>query len=572
MRYAAAIWTRRWSMLIAASLVVSLNVTQPSAAAKVQPAPDSALAGRPSPDQSDSSAKSQPISLTVNAVTGSSISIGWSGRGGNPRSGGVAGYRLFRDGLLVDSTSGNTYTFTDLSCDTSYALGVAAVNQRGSQGSMSVVVARTGACTDTTAPTMPGNLHVVSSSTSTLTIGWDASTDPNGVTYGIYQGGRQIDTTTQTTYTLSNLPCGTNQALAVDAYDSAGNHSLPALLTAGTAACTDTTPPTMPRNLHVLPSTSTSTLTIGWDASTDTNGVAGYGIYQAGHQVDTTTQTTYTFSNLPCGTIQALAVDAYDKAGNRSPQALLTAGTAACADTAPLPIAGQGYSKVFADEFNSLDRSVWDDHIWYDDPPSSAWAPTQYVDNGIFHLVSRRNDLYPGCTTNCYPIITATTLSSGKSFQYGYFEARMRWTKGAGSWPAFWLLSTGWAKTGSCATPAGELDVMEGQGTEPNVLYGTIHKDSASRCGGDAQNGNNWQPVGIDLTAGFHTYAALWTATTVSWYLDDKLVMAAPTYSTDNQPMFLLLQMWSGGWTSGPTSATPLELQTEVDWVHVWQK
>jgi len=466
-------------MLIAASLVVSLNVTQLSAAAKVRPAPDSALAGRPSPDQSDSSAKSQPISLTVTVVTASSISIGWSGRGGNPRSGGVAGYRLFRDGLFVDSTSGNTYTFTDLSCDTSYALGVAAVDKRGSQGTMSVVVARTGACTDTTAPTMPGNLHVVSSSTSTLTIGWDASTDANGVTYGIYQGG---------------------------------------------------------------------------------------------HQIDTTTQTTYTLSNLPCGTIQALAVDAYDKAGNRSPQALLTAGTAACADTVPLPIAGQGYRKVFADEFNSLDRSVWDDHIWYDDPPSPAWAPTQYVDNGIFHLVSRRNDLYPGCTTNCYPIITATTLSSGKSFQYGYFEARMRWTKGPGSWPAFWLISTGWAKTGSCATPSGELDVMEGQGTEPNVLYGTIHKDSASRCGGDNQNGNNYQPVGIDLTAGFHTYAALWTATTVSWYLDDRLVMAAPTYSTDNQPMFLLLQMWSGGWTSGPTSATPLELQTEVDWVHVWQK
>jgi hypothetical protein len=48
--------------------------------------------------------------------------------------------------------------------------------------------------------------------------------------------------------------------------------------------------------------------------------------------------------------------------------------------------------------------------------------------------------------------------------------------------------------------------------------------------------------------------------------------MSAPTYSTDNQPMFLLLQMWSGGWTSGPTPATALELDTEVDWVRVWQR
>ena len=26
------------------------------------------------------------------------------------------------------------------------------------------------------------------------------------------------------------------------------------------------------------------------------------------------------------------------------------------------------------------------------------------------------------------------------SQQYGYFEARMRWTRGTGIWPAFWLL------------------------------------------------------------------------------------------------------------------------------------
>ena len=238
----------------------------------------------------------------------------------------------------------------------------------------------------------------------------------------------------------------------------------------------------------------------------------------------------------------------------------------------PSPIAGKGYRQVFGNEFNSLNRGVWDDHIWYDDPPGRAWAPTHYVHGGILNLVSRRNDRYPGCDSNCYPISTATTFSSRKSFQHGYFEARIRWTKGAGSWPAFWLISTGWAKTGSCATPSGELDVMEGQGIEPTVLYGTIHKDSAGRCGGDVQNDNNYQPVGTDLTKAFHTYAALWTASKVSWYLDNRLIMSAPTYSSDNQPMFLLLQMWSGGWTRDPDSTTPQELRTQVDWVRVWQR
>ena len=238
----------------------------------------------------------------------------------------------------------------------------------------------------------------------------------------------------------------------------------------------------------------------------------------------------------------------------------------------PPPIAGKGYHHVFDNEFNSFNRAIWDDHIWYDDPPGRAWAPTQYVRGGILNLVSRRNDRYPGCDSNCYPIITATTFSSRKSFQYGYFEARMRWTKGTGSWPAFWLISTAWARTGSCSTPSGELDVMEGQGSEPTVLYGTIHKESAGRCGGDDQNDNNYQPVGVDLTKAFHTYAALWTATKVSWYLDNRLIMSAPTYPSANQPMFLLLQMWSGGWTRDPDSTTPNELRTQVDWVRVWQR
>ena len=239
--------------------------------------------------------------------------------------------------------------------------------------------------------------------------------------------------------------------------------------------------------------------------------------------------------------------------------------------TEPAPIAGQGYHLTFGDEFNTLDRSVWDDHIWYDEIPHPAWLNFQTVHDGELDLATAATDLYSGCSSLCYPLDTVTTLSSGHSFQYGYFEARMKWTRGAGAWPAFWLIRTDWANgSGGCPGYAGEIDVFEGQGTEPSVFYGTVHKDSA--CGDDQQNGNNYQPVGVDLTAGFHTYAALWTSTTITWYLDDKPLMSAPTYSTDNAPMFLLLQMWSGGWTSDPSATTPAVLHTQVDWVHVWQK
>jgi len=238
--------------------------------------------------------------------------------------------------------------------------------------------------------------------------------------------------------------------------------------------------------------------------------------------------------------------------------------------TEPTPIAGQGYHQAFRDDFNTLDRATWDDHIWYDDLPNPAWAGFQQVDaNGIFHLRTSRQFTYQG---GSYPINTATTLSSGKSFKYGYFEARMQWSAGHGSWPAFWLLSTGWAKTGSCATSAGEIDVMEGQGSEPNVFYGTVHQDSADACEGHKQNGNNWQPLGFDLTTGFHTYGALWTPTSVTWYVDGRQTHSAPTYPDDNQAMFLLLQEWVGGWTFDADSTTPSVIENQVDYVSVWQK
>ena len=38
-----------------------------------------------------------------------------------------------------------------------------------------------------------------------------------------------------------------------------------------------------------------------------------------------------------------------------------------------------------------------------------------------------------------------------------------------------------------------------------------------------------------------------------------------------NQPMYLLLQMWVGGWSGDPDASTPNVLETQVDHVSVWQ-
>jgi hypothetical protein len=227
----------------------------------------------------------------------------------------------------------------------------------------------------------------------------------------------------------------------------------------------------------------------------------------------------------------------------------------------PRPLVGRGYHQAFADNFNRLDPRNWTNRAFWDGaPPANA----VYVKDGVLHLVSRRSQGYEGITVS----------SHGKrNFRYGYFEARMRWTKGPGAWPAFWLSSTYHYKTGRCPYLNAELDVFEGQGTEPSTFYGALHRNTNDVCGvpDETRPRVGWHGVG-DMTTRFHVYSALWTKTEVIWYFDGRQVVRAPAFDSTDQQMFIMLDMWIGGWTSDPTAATPAELRTEVDWVKVWQR
>jgi beta-glucanase (GH16 family) len=120
------------------------------------------------------------------------------------------------------------------------------------------------------------------------------------------------------------------------------------------------------------------------------------------------------------------------------------------------------------------------------------------------------------------------------------------------------------------------LDVFEGYGNHLDVFTGTLHRNSCNCYGvSDTQTANNWQPrpAGTNMSD-WHVYAVKWTTTGVSWYLDGNLVMSAPVYDTTNQPMHLLFYNWATPWESGngTGSSTPNTIDTEVDWVRVWQR
>jgi len=264
----------------------------------------------------------------------------------------------------------------------------------------------------------------------------------------------------------------------------------------------------------------------------------------------------------------------------------------ACAPSSePGPVADQGYVLRFSDCFDTLSRSVWCSHQWWEPNPPLG---TQYVEEGVLHLVRRRSDGYPNVTVSSEPCGQANP----KSFQYGYMEARMRYDTVRGNGPAFWMLSTrhatneDWPRIADeCYPPEGgtlpeaqcfasELDVFEGFGNiqyggtrQDDFFSGALHRNTSGFYGqGDTVRGVT-RGTGLDLSQ-WHVYAARWTDSTVSYYVDGQLQGSVNAFDSTRQPMHLLLYNWNTDWEDEnmPNASTPDRLDVSVDWVRVWQQ
>ena len=282
----------------------------------------------------DTSPPTAPSALSNTASTATSVSLSWNASTDNV---GVAGYGVYRNGSLVSTTSGTSFTVGGLTCGTSYTFSVDAYDAAGNRSAQTSLGAATGSCGDTIAPTAPSNLNATGATTTSVSFSWAASTDNVGVAgYGVYRGGTLVALTAATNYTLSGLSCGTSYSIDVDAYDAAGNRSQKASLTIATSPC-DASPPTAPGTPTVTTTTQTS-IALMWGPSIDNDGVVGYDVYRDGTKVGSVAATNYTFGGLSCGTGYTLGVEAYDAAGNHSVRAWVGASTTACAPTTTDPV------------------------------------------------------------------------------------------------------------------------------------------------------------------------------------------------------------------------------------------
>jgi beta-glucanase (GH16 family) len=190
------------------------------------------------------------------------------------------------------------------------------------------------------------------------------------------------------------------------------------------------------------------------------------------------------------------------------------------------------------------------------------------VSNGVLNLTAKRetsNDMLytSGLIDTGGDVGIGGKNLPGFSFKYGYIEARMKLTKGAGLWPAFWMLPAPLAD-GSYHDGDGEIDVMEQIGSSPTVTEGHLHHITTV---GKAVN------TGIDLSAGFHTYGLDWESDHMTWYFDGSpfFTTSANVPNVAMYPIFNLAIGDATSWPGAPDGNTIFPQSLQIDYVRVYQ-
>ncbi|CAH1212531.1 hypothetical protein PAECIP111892_03771 [Paenibacillus auburnensis] len=166
--------------------------------------------------------------------------------------------------------------------------------------------------------------------------------------------------------------------------------------------------------------------------------------------------------------------------------------------------------------------------------------------------------------------------------KYGKFEIRAKAPTGKGLWPAIWMLPEDYVY-GSWAA-SGEIDIMEGWGSRPNTVAGTIHY--GAQWPDNVYSGKEYVFPDNGTIGQYHTYSIEWEPGEIRWYVDGVLYSTKNDwYSLSsgqpannaypapfNQEFHLLLNLAVGGNFDGnPTAETVFPQSMEVDYVRVYE-
>jgi fibronectin type 3 domain-containing protein len=247
-------------------------------------------------------------------VNGSDVDLTWDASSDNVE---VTGYKVYRDGVLLDSISPATsYSDTGVPAG-DHGYTVRAVDASGNLSDPSNTATVT--VPDTEKPTAPQSLRATAVSSSKVDLTWQASGDDVGVTgYDVYREGTLLESIgPATAYSDTTVTPG-SYSYEVHARDAAGNVSDASNAASVTVDPPDTEKPTAPGNLTAT-AHGASKIDLGWLASTDNVGVTGYDIYRDDTLLASIgPATSYSDNSVVPGVTYSYHVIALDAAANAS--------------------------------------------------------------------------------------------------------------------------------------------------------------------------------------------------------------------------------------------------------------
>jgi beta-glucanase (GH16 family) len=251
----------------------------------------------------------------------------------------------------------------------------------------------------------------------------------------------------------------------------------------------------------------------------------------------------------------------------------------------------RNYQLVWSDDFDSVKGALPDAKKWSFELGAGGWGNQEYeVYTNSPNNVSTDGMGSLAITATKAPTTPYPTYYSGRiitkgffSKTYGRFEARIKLPYGPGIWPAFWLLGAnkdsldannktiGWPQ-------CGEIDIMELNGSKPNIINGTIHGPGYS---GGGSIGKSYSLVNDRFDNDYHIFAVEWGKDYIHFFVDDYLYQELTPTSVagkgewvfNDHPFYIILNLAVGGlYVTGPTDQTPFPQKMLVDYVRVYQE
>lgn len=380
-----------------------------------------------------------PTDLAAFAQSQTSVKLTWTASTDNT---GVAGYRIYRDGLLIGTSTTTSYSDNTCTANTTYSYRVSAYDGNNNESEQCVAVnvttfpyidiildeeetTRLGSWADgqPAAPPLAYNgdyKYAMSASGETAWAKWtpniprpgnwavyvyfrEGSNRTQGAPYTIYyNGGSQTVYIDQTVNGGQWVYLGTKPFLAGSSgYVKLGNATFETSKVIVADAVrfsfvsappgTDNDPPSVPTNLTANVVTA-SHVDLQWSPSTDNVAVGGYKIYRDGLAIGTTTDTVYSDTACHPSTTYHYSVSAYDTSGNESPQCTPVEVTTSVSTDIILDEEAATYGGSWLDGSYGLETAYNGDFKWT--PTKSVedawvrWTPTIPTD-GNYHVYIR---------------------------------------------------------------------------------------------------------------------------------------------------------------------------------------